>query len=1188
MLNFKYFFYLFIGILFVNCNQFSKDSKRFELLNVSETGVDFQNIIDDNAVNVFDYVNMYNGAGVAVADFNKDGFEDLFFAGNLVSSRLYLNNGKIEPFSFLDVTTEAGVGTTSWVNGVAIVDIDQNGWDDIYCSVSGGKMGKDRANLLFLNKGLDTNGTLRFEEKAAEYHLNDTTHTIQSAFFDYDGDNDLDVFMMVNHPTGYLDSEANRIRVIKEIGDLEHTDRLYRNEGNDEQGNIVFSDVSQEAGITLEGFGLGLAINDFNEDGRPDIFVANDYVTNDIIYINNGDGTFTDRIREYVNHTSFASMGVDVADINNDGKQDFMVLDMLPEKDNEVKIMYPAANHIGFNMRKRIGYLDQYNRNTLQLNNGIDDSIPRKYSEIGQFSNVFNTNWSWSVLMPDLDLDGWRDIFITNGFLKDVNDLDFVNYDGQSMFGIQKRDNKAYLESLKTQNGIYIPNYLFQNQGNLVFENTSEKWGFDVPSFSNGAAYADFDNDGDLDLAINNINETAFIFKNNTISSDARKSNYLQIQLEGEEPNNGAIGAKISFESSQGISSHVNYTTRGFMSSVSSIANFGLGKDTVINRLYITWPDGTSQSIDNVKANQRLKVKKMVSENEGPPKSQEQVPFLERLKIDGLDYEHSEMTYNDFDYQALIPFKLSKLGPSLAVGDIDNNKLDDVYIGGAKGTTGKIFFQEQQGKFSSFELEDSKLHEDQASLILDVDNDGDLDIYVASGGVENGRQSRYYADRLWINTGNRMFKRANLDMPWANASCVVAADYDKDGDLDIFVGGASIPESYPLPAQSMLLQNNTVEADNPSFANLGNTILTELKDLGVVRSALWSDYDNDGWQDLIIVGEFMPLVIFRNKKGKLVRVAEEDLPNQTGIWNSINGHDLDQDGDIDYVLGNFGLNSKYKPDEQEPVKIYAEDFDQNGIIDPIMTYFSKGREVPVHLRDDLYKQLISLKKKMPTYKQYAEASIGDVISKEILENATTLEWNYASSACLMNNGAEGFEIVPLPTPAQIAPLYGTLIEDFNGDGVPDILSVGNSYGVEVFAGWQDSSFGTLLIGNGDGTFEAVKDYSTSGFYIDGEGKAIVNVKGKDGSYFTLVSKNDSSLDIFSVPLRKVLKSINLKPLDYRAEISYNNGKTEIREFYYGSGYYSQGSRSFPVTKEMSKIKILDSKGNSRHVPMKSN
>ena len=1184
----NYFVSACIGFFLVSCQEFSEDAKKLELLKASETGVVFRNTIDENAVNVFDYVNMYNGAGVAVADFNKDGFEDLFFAGNLVSSRLYLNNGKIEPFSFLDKTAEAGVETNCWVNGVTIVDIDQNGWDDIYCSVSGGKSGEDRANLLFLNSGVDENGSLHFEEKATQYHLNDTTHTIQSAFFDYDGDDDLDVFMMVNHPTGYLDSEANRIKIIEKIGDPEHTDRLYRNDGNDESGNIVFTDVSQEAGITLEGFGLGLALTDFNEDGKPDIYVANDYVTNDILYVNNGDGTFTDRIRELVNHTSFSSMGIDVADINNDGFQDFMVLDMLPENDDEVKMMYPASNHISFNMRKNIGYLDQYYRNTLQLNNGIDDSITRKFSEIGQFSNVFSTNWSWSVLMPDLDLDGWRDIFITNGFLKNVNDLDFVNYDTQNPFGQQKkRDDKAYLESLKTHGGIHIPNYLFQNQGNLTFENRSREWGFDIPSFSNGATYADFDNDGDLDLVTNNLNEAAFIIKNNTISSDKQENNYLQIDLVGEKPNTRAVGAKISFETSKGILSHVNYKTRGFMSSVSPIANFGLGQDSLINHIAITWPDGSTQSVFDVKANQRITINKNPnSKNTGDSYTTTKKLF-EPVSINGLNYVHNEIPFNDFDYQTLIPHKLSKLGPSLAVGDIDGDKFDDFYVGAAKGKVGSMFYQDKNGSFTSEQIENTTLHEDQGSLLLDIDSDGDLDLYIVSGGVEYGKESRYYSDRLIINTGNRTFKRASLEFPRENGSCAIAADYDKDGDLDIFVGGASRPEAYPLPAESMLLENNTTVTDEPVLTNLADTTLPELKTLGIVRGAIWSDYDNDGWLDLLVVGEFMPVTIFKNNRGLLQKIDVSPFPSEKGMWNSINGHDFDQDGDIDYILGNYGLNSKYSPTIEEPIKIYAKDFDSNGIIDPIMTYFDKKREVPVHLRDDLYKQLIVLKKNLPTYRKYAEASITSILPKEVLNGAEIFEWNYSYSSVLKNNGSKGFELIPLPNRAQISPIYGTFIQDFDGDTIPDILAVGNSHSQDSFSGWQDASLGTLLIGNGDGTFE-VCNYDKSGFYVDGDAKALASLKLYDDTFINLVSVNSDSLKLFKASEQKAGKILEMEPFENRLKIQYKNGKTEMREFYYGSGYLSQNTRSFLVSEKIKSVTMFNNEGAGRTILIQPN
>lgn len=1176
----------FAYMVLAACQDPDTGLSKFRLLEASESGVHFVNAIDQSKMNILDYVNMYNGAGVGVGDFNKDGFEDLFFGGNLVPSRLYLNDGNGKAIKFVDRTEESGIHTQVWVNGVTVVDINQDGWDDIYCSVSGGRSGKDRTNKLFVHKGLDKEGVPQFEEEAEKYHLNDSTHTIQAAFFDYDGDADLDVFMIVNYPTGYLDAAANRIVPIKKIGNPDRSDRLYRNDGPGKDGHPIFTDVSAEAGITLEGFSLGVAIHDINGDGRPDVYVANDYVGNDIIYINNADGTFTDRIRDYVQHTSYSSMGIDVADINNDGLQDIMVLDMLPEQDPKLKLMYSAAGHIGFNLMKKSNYVDQYFRNTLQLNNGRIDSIPSKFSEIGHLSNVFRTNWSWSTLIQDLDLDGWRDIFITNGFSKDVNDLDFINYEQPSPFEKQEFDGEAYVESLKDQEGIYLPNYMYRNQHDLTFKDKSEDWGIVQPSYSNGATYADLDNDGDLDLVINNINERAFVYENSTISPESTDPNYLQIVLKGNDPNHRGIGTKIKFESSQGILSHEHHLTRGFMSSVSSVINFGLGQDTHIGRIDIIWPDGLKQSVHNVRSNQRITITKqeMASGRVEPVVVGSSAKIFSRPVIPGLDYKHDESDYNDFNYQILLPHKLSKFGPSLAIGDIDNNKLDDFYVGGAHGSAGRIYFQNPDGSFMSLQVEDTFQYEDQGSLLFDVDNDKDLDIYIVSGSVERGKKSPFYSDRLLINTGDRIFKKSSLKLPEENGSCVVAADYDKDGDLDLFVGGASKPGEYPLPARSMLLRNDTRQADEPILTDVSDVQLPELRNLGIVRSAIWSDYDNDGWIDLLVVGEYMPITIFKNNKGKLTKVDADRLPKERGLWNSINAGDLDRDGDIDYVLGNIGLNSRYRPSENEPITVYAKDFDNNGRIDPIMTQFTEGREVPVHLRDDLFKQLNMFKKSMPTYRQYAEAEIDDLIPRAELNEALTLKWTYSDNACMINEGNGKFRLMSLPNRAQIAPIYGTLIQDFNADNVPDILAVGNSYSPEVFSGWLDASVGMLLAGRGDHSFNYT-ELNKSNFYVDGDAKAIARLKYFDDTFLNLVSLNNDSLQLFGNPLGKTTKIVELQPADVKVEITYVDGKTELREFYYGSGYFSQNSRSLAVVKGMESLKIVNNLGDTRWVDL---
>lgn len=1126
----------------------SKSPKQLTLLSPQSSGVDFTNAIDEKSVNILDYVNMYNGSGVAVADFNNDGFQDIVFGGNMVSSQLYLNTGNSNKPAFKAIDERSGFATNKWVNGVTTVDINQDGLVDIYCSIANGK-GSDRGNLLFINEGVNESGIPTFRESAKPYGIADTTHTIQSAFFDYDLDGDLDLFMIVNYPVGYLDAEANRIVSLKKIGDRNRTDRLFRNEGNSAAGHPTFTEVSVDAGITLEGYSLGLAITDINGDYYPDIYVANDYVTNDIFYINNGDGTFTDNIRNLVNHTSYSSMGIDIADTNNDGLQDILVVDMLPEKDDKMKLMYAASHNISHEFMQKSNYVDQYFRNTLQLNNGTN----RGFSEIGQMAGVFRTNWSWSALMPDIDMDGWRDVFITNGFTKDVNDLDFINYQtSSSPFERQGFDGASYVESLEDQQGIHLPNYIFRNEQDLTYSNQSASWGFEDASYSNGASYADLDNDGDLDLVISNINAPAFVYQNNA------SANWVEIELHGEKPNLRAIGAKVSFECSAGIQSHENYLTRGFMSAISPVMHFGVGVDTVIRDVTIRWPDGSFQTYPELSVNKKHHIYKEASPPPTPKTTTQ--PILNKAPDQLILAKHDENYFNDFDHQRLLPHKLSQAGPCLAVGDANGDGLEDVYMGGSKGFPGQLLFNEGSS-FRPMPLPDSEPYEDGASLWLDVDGDNDLDLYVASGGVAYGKKNRYYEDRLYLNEGSD-FVRYNGQLPSVNTSAVLAADFDQDGDLDLFVGGASKPNEYPLSHESYLLINEST----PEAVNF---IIEPLGALGIIKSALWSDYNNDGWEDLFVVGEYTPIIVFKNEAGALFRSKDIHIPEKTGMWNSITGTDIDQDGDMDYILGNMGLNSRFKASPEEPLRLYASDFDGNGEIDPIMTQIRDGREVPVHLRDDLIRQLVKLKKTVKTYEEYAKATIHDLFSEQSLDEATKLTCTFLHNALLINNGTSGFSLEALPNAAQTGPIYGSLTVDLSATSSNDIVLVGNSFAQEIFSGWQDAFTGSVVNRIAAGQYETMTA-SKSGIFLRGDAKALVKLKMPDDRLLLVVSQNNDSLKTYltETTFEDVLIA---DPMENYALISYNNGKTERRELPYGSSYFSQSSRSIAISAHVSKV-----------------
>jgi len=900
----------------------------FELLPSSQTGIDFINKVEENdTVNVLDYMNIYTGAGVAAGDINNDGLTDLYFSGNQTSGKLYLNKGNLK---FEDVTEKAGLLTNRWCTGVSFVDINQDGFLDIYVNVAGSPKFGSTANLLYIN---NKNGT--FTEAAAKYGIADTRLTMNASFFDYDKDGDLDLFLITNP----ADERVSFVNVITEADTAKKAlgvDILYRNNGNE-----TFTDVSEQAGITKGGYSLGAAISDLNNDGYPDIYVTNDFLSSDILYINNGNGTFTDKIRECLKHSSFASMGCDVADFNNDGLPDIYTLDMLPEDNYRKKMIIPAAGYDKFQLLLRNGYEPQYTRNALQLNNG-DGS----FSDIAFMAGVSSTDWSWATLFADYDNDGDKDLLVTNGFYRDLGNLDYVNYQSRlnSPMGNQTAKRNQKLKAIKDLAKIPLQDYLFENNNNLTFTKRSTEWGIGEPGFSNGACYADLDNDGDPEIIISEFNGQAKLYRNN--AEKLARNNYIDIRLKGLVPNLQAIGAKVYLYSGRGLQMQEMNPYRGFESSVDPVLHFGINQNKTVDSIKVIWPNGSIDLKRNVAANQRMTItcgqkndsssKQTSSQNTAIDRS---ALFTEITGTPGLTYNHIENEFVDFKIQPLLPHMHSRLGPGLATADINNDGLSDFYVGAGAGHPGCFFIQNKDGNFTKKLLMQDTSCEDMGVLFFDADNDGDADLYVVSGSSEFLPQDKLLQDRLYVNDGKGNFENKPNALPntLSAGSCVVACDYDKDGDLDLFVGGRISPGSYPLSPQSYLLKNQGGIFTDRSAE------LPQSGKLGMVTSALWTDYNNDGWTDLMITGEFMPVMFIKNESGKLNFASPVILPQSSGWWNSITAADFDNDGDIDYVVGNLGLNSRHHASAKEPLCIYAKDFDKNGRMDPVMCYFAQGK-----------------------------------------------------------------------------------------------------------------------------------------------------------------------------------------------------------------------------------------------------
>lgn len=1106
ILSFILMLSLLIGLS--SCTKSNTDL--FQIVPKAISGIDFNNkIVETDSFNILTSEYIFNGGGVAVGDFNNDGKPDLFFSGNQVSNKLYLNQGD---FKFEDVSQSSGIEAhNTWNTGIALADINNDGWLDIYVCAAMLDTDGAKNNLLFINQGLDENKIPQFKERAKEYGIQEPGNSMGAAFFDYNKDGLLDLYVLNNVDIHIL--PANYRKKITD-GSALSNDKLYKNNGDG-----TFKDVTLEAGITIEGYGLGLGISDLNYDGWPDIYISNDYLTNDILYINNQDGTFSNGIKERMKHQSKFSMGNDISDYNNDGFLDIITLDMLGETNQRLKTTLASHKYTEYILNERFDYEYQYTRNMLQKGNG--NGVP--YSEIGLMAGVAKTDWSWSPLFADMDNDGHKDLLITNGFPRDITDLDF----GEFKFNVSRYLSPGQI--LDSIPKIKIPNYAFKNNGDNTFENVSENWGLGIPSFSNGAAFADLDGDGDLDYVVNNINDEAFLFKNNTEKQKENNHNYLTIDLNGPKNKSLEAGTKVvlRFEDSS-IQYQEHHTYRGYMSSVEDIIHFGLGAKKQVVSLEVLWPDGTFQKLENLSSNQKITIpydegSVISSENlEFPFVAKRQKPlFKEISKSIGVAYLHVEKDIVDYNVQRILPHKLTQNGPTLATADINGDGLEDFIVGSSSGFSPQLFFQNTAGNFSQtplFHDQEDKNYEEEGITFFDLDNDGDLDMYLVCGSNEFKLEDIYYTDRLLINDGTGNFTVATNLMPEikSSGSVVIATDYDQDGFVDLFVGGRTPVGQYPTPDKSFLLKN-----ENGRLIEVTDTVAPELSTIGMLTDASWADIDADGIEELVLVGELMPVTIFKYNGVRFEKMEDTGVDNLLGWWESILKTDVDNDGDIDFIVGNRGSNNSYQPTKERPVTLIAKDFDNNGTIDPVMFAYYKNsfenpvyKSFPVNFWGDLNGQSPLFRAKYNSFKAYAKASIDDLFSDAELLGSTKLIGNYDRSIVMENLGNGKFKYQPLPIEAQVAPLNGMVELDYNDDRNQDLLMVGNNFGNEIFIGRNDAFNGGLFQNDGQGNYKFIPT-TESGFLVPGDAKSIITVKSNmDNNPYYIVSQNKDSLKIF--------------------------------------------------------------------------